>query len=127
VLLTTRRRFSEGEGDGDGAAEEIDAGGRCRRRQRGVTLSGRGRRSPRRGILVRAEREAREDARRPRRSSPTTRGSGRPAMVRRRDSLRWCMCEGREVQSVNECARVRAGALGRAFIGRGGGEGAMSE
>jgi hypothetical protein len=52
-----------------------------------VAWSGGARRSSGRGILIRAERDAREDARRPRRCSPATRSSGRPAMARQRNSL----------------------------------------
>jgi hypothetical protein len=67
-------------GDEEATVAEIDADGRASVAAR-VARSGGGRRDPKHGILVWAEREAREDARRPRRCSPTTRSFGRPAMA----------------------------------------------
>jgi hypothetical protein len=75
-----RQRFGDGFGDGEAAVAEIDADGRASVAVR-VARSGGGRRGPGHGILVQAEREAREDARRPMRCSPTTRSFVRPAMA----------------------------------------------
>jgi hypothetical protein len=64
-------------GNGEAAAKEIDAGGRALVAVRvwlGPAKEGEALDA---GSLVRAEREAREDARRPRRCSPATRREGR--------------------------------------------------
>jgi hypothetical protein len=70
-------------------AAEMERQRRSRRRCSGdgelrVARFGWRRRGPERRILVRAEREAREDARRPRRCSPTTGSAGWPAMAQLR-------------------------------------------
>jgi hypothetical protein len=68
---------------------EMERRRRSRRRCSGdgelwVAQSGERRKGPEHRILVRAEREAREDARRPRRCSPATGSAGWPAMAQRR-------------------------------------------
>jgi hypothetical protein len=61
-------------------------GSQARAKDRVPASVRRGRRGPGHAILVRAEREVREDAKRPRRCSPTTRSFGRPAMAQQQDS-----------------------------------------
>jgi hypothetical protein len=123
VFLNTRRRFGEGAGDGDGAAEEIDVGGQCRRWRHGVTRSGGEGGAP--GTGSSCGRSARRGKTR---GDPHSRRGAPGGRQWRGGGTSWWrrVCEGREVQSMNECARVHAGALGRTFIERGGGEGATT-
>jgi hypothetical protein len=113
-LLTTQSRFGEGSGGGDEEAEEIDAG-RCDRGAPAAGRFGERRRSSGRRIFMRAERTAREDARRSRRWSPATRSVEWPAMARRRDppgggARVWD--EEKGCGSAGECEGGNTGALG---------------
>jgi hypothetical protein len=81
-------------------------------------------RGPGHGILVRAEREAREDARRPMRCSPTTRSFGRPAMVWRPGFTVAAPVERVWEAQVSEKGSRRGSRV--CFIGRGGEGGAMA-